>query len=222
MSPGRYRDSWASTDSSQSSFGLHADSDINVGLRPVSDERCRACARRSRRVAGHFGCPPRQHSCSVRDHAVTGDHPRRGAALDARGNRAADLAERQRLRDADQHRAPDSAAVRNRRLLGLPAGARSRQSGAGRDDWPPARKRRPRPDAPLRRTGRPGGRTAAASVCGRCDDASALQVLPGGGRGSVPFVSRRAGGRSRAAAGRPRRADRSNRGSSARPMCGCW
>src|SRR5688572_32236759 len=84
--------------------------------------------------------------------SLTGDHPRRVAALDARGNRAADLAERQRLRDADQHRAPDPAAVRNRRLLGLPAGARSGKSRAGRHDWPPARERRPRPDAPLRRT----------------------------------------------------------------------
>ena len=70
---------------------------------------------------------------------------------DARGNRPAGLAERQRLRDADQHRPPDSAPVRDRRLLGLPARARPRQPGARRHDRPAARKRRPRADAAHRR-----------------------------------------------------------------------
>ena len=47
------------------------------------------------------------------------------AALDARRNQPAGLAQRQPGRNADQHRPADPAAVRDRRLLGLPAGARS-------------------------------------------------------------------------------------------------
>ena len=59
---------------------------------------------------------------------------------------------------------PDPAAVRDRRLLGLPARAGSRQPGAGGDDRPAARERRPRADAPDRGPGRAGRRAAAAAV----------------------------------------------------------
>ena len=63
----------------------------------------------------------------------------------------------------DQHRSPDQAAVRYRRLLGLSAGAGSGQPGAGRHDRPAARERRPRPDAAHRRPGGPRRRAAAAA-----------------------------------------------------------
>ena len=72
--------------------------------------------------------------------------------------------ERQRLRNAHQHRPPDSAAVRDRRLLGLPARARSRQPGARRDHRPAAGERRPRAHAAHRRPGRPRRRAGAAAV----------------------------------------------------------
>ena len=75
--------------------------------------------------------------------------PARGIVpVDARRDRTAGLRERQPRRDPGQHRPPDSAAVRDRRLLGLPAGARSRQPGAGGDRRPAAGERRPRPHAP--------------------------------------------------------------------------
>ena len=90
-------------------------------------------------------------------------HEGRLAAVDARGDQPADLRARQRLRDADQRRPPDSVAVRDRRLLRLSAGAGSRQPGAGRDDRPARRERRPRPDAAHRRARRPRGRAAAAA-----------------------------------------------------------
>ncbi len=85
------------------------------------------------------------------------------AALDARRNRPAGLAQRQPGGDAHQHRPPDPAAVRDRRLLGLPARAGSGEPGAGRDDRAAPRERRPRPHAAHRGPGRPGRRAAAAA-----------------------------------------------------------
>ena len=202
---------------------FRADSDINVGLRLVCDEHV-GMRPGVRSVAGHFRVffEAAFLLTAARMPLSSSDHLRRVAALDARGNRAADFRERQRLGNADQHRPPDSAAVRHRRLLGLPARARSGQSRAGRDDRPPAGKRRPRPDAALRRPGRPGGRADAAAGLCRCDDASALQVLPRGGRGSVPirFSACRSSiaGCCRACSS----CRRSSRASSARTTCACW
>ena len=96
---------------------------------------------------------------SIRDVARDED----SAPLDARRNRPAGVDERQRVGNPHQHRPPDSAAVRDRRLLGLPARARSRQPRAGRDHRPARRERRPRPHAADRGPGRPGRRAA----CGR-------------------------------------------------------
>ena len=96
------------------------------------------------------------------------------------------------------------------------------QPGAGRDDRPAARERRPRADATHRRAGRPGRRAAAAAGRRRRDDASALQVFPRGRRGRLPLVPRRAGHRSRAAAGRAGRADRRAAHLSSTTRCGCW
>ena len=127
----------------------------------------------------------RQHSCSAsivspssafvsasfgsRSARRVGEHQRRGGArrrlgaLDAGGNQPAGVGQRERLRNAQQHRPSDPAAVRDRRLLGLSARARSRQSGARGDGGPARRKRRARADASDGRAGGPGRRAA----CGR-------------------------------------------------------
>ena len=119
---------------------------------------------------------------------------------------------RRRRRDPLEHRPADPGAVRDRRLLGLPAGAGPIDAGAGGDDRAAARERRPDPDAADRRAGRPGRRADAAAGDRARDDASAVQVLPRGRRRTVSVIPRRAAGRSRAAARRAGRAD-------ARPAC---
>ena len=181
---------------------------------------------------GRVGHRTRQRSCSrwvttlteapwaSVKHAVTS--PRRIAALDARGNRPAGFAERQPVRDADQHRPPDSAAVRDRRLLGLPARARSRQPGAGGDDRPAARKRRPRADAAHRRAGRAGGRAAPAAVVSptrRCIRASSTSAR----RARIRTARSSACRSSIAACCRACwSCRRSSRASSRRTTCACW
>ena len=67
--------------------------------------------------------------------------------MDSRRNQPARFAQRTPCRNARQHRPADSAHVRHRRLLGLPARARSREPGARGDDRPAAGERRPRPHA---------------------------------------------------------------------------
>ena len=131
--------------------------------------------------------------------------------------------QRQPLRDADQHRPPDSAAVRHRRLLGLPARARSRQPGAGRHDRPAAGERRPRPHAARRRARRPGRRAAAAawsSPTRRRIRASSTSARPARIRTAsflgVPLIDRGA------APGRAGRADDRAARVRATTTCGCW
>ena len=117
---------------------------------------------------------------------------------------------------------PDQAAVRHRRLLGLPAGAGSVEPGARRHDRAASRGRRPDPHAAHRGPGRTRRRAAAAAGRRRRHRASALQVLPRGGR--RPLSTRSSASRSSTAAcswacwsSRP-----SSAGRSARTMCGCW
>ena len=69
------------------------------------------------------------------------------------------------------------------------------------------RERRPGAHAAHRRARRPRRRAGAARRRARHDHASAVQVLPGRGRGSVSHLPRRAGDGPRRAAGRARRAD---------------
>ena len=161
------------------------------------------------------------HPGGIREQRQIGDRFRGLGPLDVRRNRPPDFAERQSHRDADQHRPADSAPVRDRRLLGLPARARPREPGARRHDRLAGRQHRPRPDAAHRRAGRTRGGTTAAPVGRRRDAASALQVLPRSGRRSVSLVSGCADRRSRPAAGRAGRCRRSSRASSRPTMCGC-
>ena len=161
------------------------------------------------RIVPVFCGLPGQRSCCKVGHGLwrNGEHVRRVASVGARRHRAADFRKRRRVGNPDECRPPDSKPVRDRRLLGLPARAGSGQPGTGRDDRAPGGKRRPRADAPLRGPGRARGRADAAAGLCRRGDASALQVLSGSGRRSLPFFSRRAHRRSRAAARRADRAD---------------
>ena len=105
----------------------------------------------------------------------------------------------------------DPAAVRDRRLLGLSAGARSLQPGAGRDHRPAAGKRRARPHAADRRAGRAGRRSSVRpQVVADATKHPRFKYFPRGRRGSVSLVSRRAADRSRAAPGRAGRPDRAS------------
>ena len=97
-----------------------------------------------------------------RGHRRLGNDAGRLAAVDARGNRPARLRQRQRLGDAEQHRPSDSAALRDRRLLGLPARTGSDEPRARGDDRPAPRERRPRAHAAQRRPRRPGGRDSCS------------------------------------------------------------
>ena len=101
----------------------------------------------------------------------------------------------------------DREALPHRRLFRVSAGARSRQPGPGRHRRPAARVHRHAAPRPARRPGRAGGRAGAPGRRGAGADASALQVLPRGRRGTVPVVSRRAADRPRRAAGRAGGAD---------------
>ena len=97
----------------------------------------------------------------------------------------------------DERRPSDSAAVRHRRLLGLPARARPREPGARRDDRPAARERRPRADAADRGPGGPGRRAAASrrsSPTRRRTRASSTSARPAR---ILSLVPRRADHRSR-------------------------
>ena len=98
-------------------------------------------------------------------------------------------------------------AVRDRRLLRLPARARSREPRAGGHDRPAARERGPRAHAAHRGAGRPRRRTGPARRRARHDHAPAVQVLPGRRRGPLSDLPRRAADGPRRPAGRARRAD---------------
>ena len=129
------------------------------------------------------------------------------SALDARGDRPARFAARERGRNALQRRPPDSAAVRDRRLLRLPAQPDRanlvlaatiglRQESVGR--------------IRMRLSEGLAGLVAEqprAAVRRRRGDASPVQVLPRRRRGSLSIVSWRAGHGSRAAPGRAGRPD---------------
>src|SRR5205823_6969300 len=99
-------------------------------------------------------------------------------------------------RNADQYRAPDPAAISERRLLGLPVAARPAAPGAFSNRRATAVRGRQGPDAAERRPGGPGRAAAPAAGHRRCDPAPAFQILSRGGRGSVSLVSRRADARS--------------------------
>ena len=86
------------------------------------------------------------------------------SALDARRDRPPGLGQRQPSETLTNVVHLIQRRFDDRRLLGLPARARSRQPGAGRDHRAAARQRRPRPDAAHRRARRPGRRTGAAVV----------------------------------------------------------
>jgi hypothetical protein len=106
-------------------WAFRADSDINVGLRLVDGRRCRPCAHDHRRLRGISGvlrgsilAPSAMMLSPATTHegSLLWTLEEIGRLISQSGNA---------LRDPEQHRAPDSAAVRNGRLLGLPAGARS-------------------------------------------------------------------------------------------------
>ena len=129
--------------------------------------------------------PMRQPSCSLPRRAVAASDLHRRTALDARGDRPARVAARATRPKRCRTSSTDSAALRHRRLLRVPARARPRESGPRGDRRPPPGKRRPHPDAVVRRPRRARRRAARAPMRRRRGHASALQVLPRGRRGRI-------------------------------------
>ena len=138
-----------------------------------------------------------------------------------RRGRPPDLAPRTAERNARQRRPAREGAVRNRRLLGVPARTGPRHARPRRDRRPEARERRAHPDGVERGArGARGGGTAADHGRGR-DEAPAVQVLPRGRRGRVPVVPRRPAARSGDDPGRPGRANRGPADAPARSDATC-
>ena len=162
-----------------------------------------------REIPAGFSRPMRQPSCSLPRRAVAAMQTpsahlwtleKSAGCVSHSGNPAETLTNIVHL---------DSAAVRHRRLLGLPAGARPREPRARGHHRAATRKRRPRPHAAQRGAGGPGRRAAAAAGASptrrriRASSTSPRRArIPYHSFLGVPLIDRGA------AAGRARRADR--------------